>query len=118
MLLITSVSTAILMRLWVRSLYPELGLRRAVGARRPHLLRYVLLRASLTACAGVAIALWFGPALWDTLPEMIPGLVGWGFGLVGPLALILLGIALAGALVPAITASRETPTGLIGSIGE
>ena len=118
MLLITSASTAILMRLWVRSLYPELGLRRAVGARRPHLFRYILLRASLTAGAGVAIALWFGPALWETLPEMVPGLERWRLGLVGPLALILLGIALAGALVPAFAASRETPTGLIGSIGE
>jgi hypothetical protein len=118
MLLITSASTFVLMRLWVRSLHPELGLRRAVGARWRHLFRYVLLRASLTACAGVAIALWFGPALWDTLPEMVPGLQGWSLALVGPLALILLGIALAGAVVPAIAASRETPNGLIGSTGE
>ena len=118
MLLITTASTFVLMRLWVRSLRAELGLRRAVGARRHHLLIYVLARAALTALAGVAIALWFGPALWDSLPEMIAGLPGWSLGLVGPLALILLGIALAGALVPAVAASRETPTGLIGSVGE
>jgi putative ABC transport system permease protein len=118
MLLVTTASTFVLMRLWVRSLRPELGLRRAVGARRHHLFTYVLARAALTAFAGVVGALWFGPALWDTLPEMVAGLPGWSLGLAGPLALILLGIALAGALLPAIVASRETPTGLIGSAGE
>lgn len=118
MLLITTASTFVLLRLWVRSLRGELGLRRAMGARRHHLFIYVMARAALTALAGLVIAIWFGPALWDTLPEMIPGLPGWSLGLVGPLALILLGIALAGALIPAFAASRETPTGLIGSVGE
>lgn len=118
MLLITTGSTFVLMRLWVRSLRSELGLHRALGARRHHLFRYILVRATLTAFAGIAIAIWFGPALWDTLPEMVAGLPGWSVGLVAPLALILLAIALAGALLPAIAASRETPTGLIGSAGE
>ena len=118
MLLITAASTFVLMRLWVRSLRTELGLRRAVGARRRHLVMYVLTRAGLTALAGVAAALWFGPALWDTLPEMVAGLRDWSLALVGPLALILLAIALAGALLPAFAASRETPTSLIGSAGE
>jgi hypothetical protein len=118
MLLITAASTFVLMRLWVRSLRAELGLRRAVGARRRHLLAYVLIRAGLTAFAGLALALWFGPALWDTLPEMVAGLRGWNLEMIAPLALILAGITLAGALVPAVAASRETPTGLIGSSGE
>jgi putative ABC transport system permease protein len=118
MLLITAASTFVLMRLWVRSLRPELGLRRAVGARRGHLLLYILVRATLTALAGAAIAVWFGPALWDSLPEMIAGLPPWNFRLLAPLALLLVGIALAGAMLPALQASRDTPTGLIGSVGE
>lgn len=118
MLLITTASTFVLMRLWVRSLRPELGLRRAVGARRRHLLRYILIRATGTALAGVAVAIWFGPALWDSLPEMVAGLPAWDVALLVPRALVLVGIALAGALLPAIRASRDTPTGLIGSIGE
>lgn len=118
MLLITTAGTFVLMRLWVRSLRPELGLRRAVGARQFHLLRYILSRAIVTALAGVAIAAWFGPALWNSLPEMVAGIPPWDFELLAPLALILVGIALAGALVPALQASRDTPTGLIGSVGE
>jgi hypothetical protein len=118
MLLITTTTTFVLLRLWVRSLRTELGLRRAVGARRIHLFRYVLVRASLTALAGVAVALWFGPALWDSLPDMVAGLAGWSPGLVAPLAGLLLAIALAGALLPAMQASRDTPSRLIGSAGE
>ena len=118
MLLITTVSTFVLMRLWVRSLRPELGLRRAVGARRFHLFRYLLVRALLTALAGVVIAIWFGPSLWDSLPEMVAGLQPWSLDLVAPLACILVAIALAGALFPALGASRDTPTTLIGSAGE
>jgi putative ABC transport system permease protein len=118
MLLITTASTFVLMRLWVRSLRSELGLHRAVGARRFHLLRYVLIRALGSALAGVAIALWFGPALWESLPEMVPGLASWNLGIVAPLSLVLVAIAVAGALLPAIRATRETPIDLIGSIGE
>jgi ABC-type antimicrobial peptide transport system permease subunit len=118
MLGITTVSTFVLMRLWVRSLRPELGLRRAAGARRLDLFRYILLRAMLTGLAGVGIALWFGPALWDSLPEMVAGLPGWNLGVVAPPALILFIIALAGALLPALQAGYDSPTGLMGSIGE
>ena len=118
MLLITTASTFVLMRIWVRSLRPEMGLHRAVGARRIHLLRYVLVRASVTALAGVLVAVWFGPSLWDSLPEMVAGLEGWNMELVAPLALLLLGIAVAGAIVPAIQACRETPIDLLGSVGE
>ena len=118
MLLITTASTFVLMRFWVRSLRHELGLRRAAGARRIHLLRYILVRAVLTALAGVAMAIWFGPALWDSLPDLVIGLEAWSVKLVAPLALILLGITLAGALVPALKACRDTPTDLLGSVGD
>jgi putative ABC transport system permease protein len=118
MLLITSVSTFVLMRLWVRSLRPELGLHRAVGARRRALSRYILVRAMLTALAGVGIAVWFGPALWDSLPKLVAGLPRWSTGPVASLAGILLIIAVAGALFPALQAGRDSPTTLIGSVGE
>jgi hypothetical protein len=118
MLLITAAGTFVLMRLWVRSLRAELGLHRAAGARRAHLLRYILGRAALTGMAGAAIAAWFGPALWDTLPEMVGGMPPWNLRLVAPLVLVLLAIALAGALFPALRAIRETPIQLLGSPGE
>lgn len=118
MLIITAVTTFVLMRLWVHSLRPDLGLHRAAGARRAHIVRYILTRASLTGLSGVAIALWFGPALWNTLPEMVAGLADWDSGIVARLALVLIGIALAGALLPAIRVARMTPSNLIGSTGE
>jgi hypothetical protein len=118
MLAITAATTFVLMRLWVHSLRPDLGLHRAAGARRVHLLRYILVRAILTGLSGVAIALWFGPALWDSLPEMVAGLADWNYGVVARLALVLIGIALAGALLPAIRAARLAPASLLGSPGE
>ena len=118
MMLITAASTFVLMRLWVRSLRPELGLRRAAGAQRVHLLSYIIVRAMGTALAGTVIALWFGPALWDSLPEMVAGMPRWEFRQIAPLVLVLAGIASAGAMLPAIRASRETPSTLIGSVGE
>ena len=45
MLALACGGTFALMRLWVLSLLTELGLRRAVGARRRHLSGFVLLRA-------------------------------------------------------------------------
>jgi hypothetical protein len=118
MLFITAATTFVLMRAWVASLLPELGLHRAVGARRDHLARFILVRAAGTALAGVAIALWFGPALWDSLPEIVAGLPEWNYRIVAPLALILLAIALAGAILPALRAARATPSTLLGSTGE
>jgi putative ABC transport system permease protein len=118
MIVVTAMGAFVLMRLWVVSLRPELGLRRAVGARRRHLYLFILSRALLTGLAGVLIALWFGPALWDTLPSVIAGLEPWDLVSLSPLALVLVSIAMAGALVPALAAAHARPSELIESSGE
>jgi putative ABC transport system permease protein len=102
-----------LMNLWVRSLLGELGVRRAVGARRRDVLRFVLVRAVRAGVAGVAIGLWFGWPLWDELSRVVPGLDPWSAPTVARFGCVLLGAALAGALLPAWRAARTTPVKLI-----
>jgi FtsX-like permease family protein len=104
-----------LMNLWVRSLLGELGMRRAVGARRRDLLGFVLVRAMGVGVAGVAAGLWFGWPLWGELPRVVPGLDPWSASTVARFGCVLLGAALAGALLPAWRAARTTPVELIAS---
>lgn len=56
------------MRLWVTSLLGELGLRRALGARRRQIVGFMLFRAAGVGVGGVAIGLWSGPAVWNISP--------------------------------------------------
>ncbi|HEX4574885.1 MAG TPA: FtsX-like permease family protein, partial [Gemmatimonadales bacterium] len=58
MLVIATVGTFAMMRLWVVSLRFELAVRRAVGARGRDILRFVLWRALGVAVGGVAFGLW------------------------------------------------------------
>ena len=106
--------TFILMRLWVLSLLNELGLRRAVGARRWRLLAFVLGRAGAVGLGGVAIGLWFGPAIWAAVGSVIAGLPVWDAPTVARFAVLLVGVAMAGALQPAVRAIRATPAALLG----
>jgi putative ABC transport system permease protein len=115
MLGIAVIGAFALMNLWVRSLLGELGVRRAVGARRRELLRFVLVRAMGVGVAGVATGLWFGWPLWGELPRVVPGLDPWSASTVSRLGCVLVGAALAGALVPAWRAARMTPVALIAS---
>jgi hypothetical protein len=117
LLLIAAVGTFAVMRLWVTSLLPELGLRRALGARRRHLLGFVLLRASGVGIGGTIIGAWFGPALWESLSSLVSDLPVWDAGVFAPLAFLLVSTAVAGALAPAWQASRATPRELLGSTG-
>jgi hypothetical protein len=114
-LLIATVGIFSLMRLWVLSLRMELGLRRSVGARRLHLYTYILSRAGLVGLGGVAVGIWFGPALWDTLADVVAGLPPWDGTVLARFAMILVATAVAGALVPAARAAHATPSSLIES---
>jgi putative ABC transport system permease protein len=104
-----------LMNLWVRSLLGELGVRRAVGARRRDLLRFVLVRALGVGVAGVAAGLWFGWPLWGELSRVAPGLDPWSASTVSRFGGMLVAAALAGALLPAWRAARMRPMAGIAS---
>lgn len=115
MLAIAALGSLAVTRLWVTSLLGELGLRRAVGARRRQAVAYVLLRAAAVSAAGIAGGVWFGRAIWSVLADLVAGLDPWNGALVVKFGLVLLLSTLLGALPPAWRASRATPAGLLSA---
>ncbi|MEO7985801.1 MAG: ABC transporter permease, partial [Gemmatimonadales bacterium] len=113
MLVLACGGTFALMRLWVLSLLAELGLRRALGARKWQLVRFVLLRAAAVGLAGVAVGVWFGPAVWSALASGTAGVPVWHAPTVMRFALLLIVTAVAGALLPALRAARGAPARLL-----
>jgi putative ABC transport system permease protein len=111
------MSTVVQMRLWVRSLAPELGLRRAVGASRRHIVGLVLGRAGAVGLTGVMIGLALGPAVWSALGTIVQGLPAWEPGLVLRYAALLVATTTVAALVPALGASGTAPAGLLADPG-
>ncbi len=117
MLFVAALASLVQMRLWVRSLEPELGMRRAVGARRGRILALVLLRAAGVGVGGIAVGLGFGPAVWSALGTVVRGLPEWDAALVLRYAGILVTTTTLGALVPGWRAARAAPAGLLAASG-
>ena len=115
LLSVAAVGTFAVMWLWVAAMLRELGLRRAVGARRRDVLRFVLARAALVALAGVAFGLWIGMMVWDSLRAAVPTLPAWDPGAVARYALLLAAATLLGALLPVWRASRAAPASLLAA---
>ena len=114
MLAIATLGTFVVMWLWVASVTHDLAVRRAVGARRRDVMRYVLSRAAGVAAGGVAVALWCGVMLWDTLTSIVAGLPPWEPGVLLRYAVLLAITAFAGALFPAWRVAHGAPAELIG----
>ncbi|MEP6687674.1 MAG: FtsX-like permease family protein, partial [Gemmatimonadales bacterium] len=112
-LLAALAATLVQMRLWVRSLAPELGLRRAVGAGAGQVIALVLGRAALVAAGGVVVGLVLGPALWGAVGTVVRGLPAWDFELLARMAVLLVAVTMVGALAPAWHAARATPAALL-----
>lgn len=115
LLAVAVAGTFAVMWLWVASLLRELGLRRAVGARRRDVLRFVLARAALVALAGIAFGLWVGMMVWDALRAADASLPAWDAGAVLRYALLLTAATLLGALLPVWRASRLAPARLLAA---
>lgn len=113
-LLIATLGTFVVMRLWVLSRVYELGIRRAVGARRRDVFIYVLLRALGVAAGGVGVGLWVGLVVWGTLGTVVAGLPAWDLHSALRFVPVLLAAALVGALHPAWQAARAQPAKLTG----
>src|SRR5205823_6092938 len=103
------------LQLWVRSLLLELGVHRAMGARRTHILRFVLARAAGVALVGVAIGWWASLVVWGTLASVAAGLPPWDPAAAVRFAPLLVGATLGGALLPAWRATHSTPISLLAS---
>ena len=105
--------TLSLIWLWMLSLQSELGLRRAVGARRRTVIAFVLVRACGVGFGGVAVGLWFGPGVWGLLHDVLADFPVWDGGTLLRYALILLFAVLVGALPLAVRATRVPPGRLL-----
>lgn len=115
-LVIATVGTFVVMWLWVASLSHDLAVRRAVGARRTHIVRFILARAIGVAVAGVAIGLWCGISVWGALTPLIAGLPPWEPAMLLRYVVLLAVAALAGALLPAWHTARSAPAVLLGHV--
>jgi putative ABC transport system permease protein len=114
MLAIATLGTFVVMWLWVASVSHDLAVRRAVGARRRDVLRYVLARAAGVAVGGVAFGIWCGTSLWGALTMVVAGLPPWEPGVLLRFSLLLTLSALAGALLPAWRVAHAAPAALVG----
>jgi putative ABC transport system permease protein len=116
MLAVATIGTFVVLRLWVTSLRHELGVRRAVGARRRHLYWLIGSRAAGIALGGVAIGCWCGGLLWGTLTASVAGLPAWDTGVAERFGALLALAAFLGAAFPAWRAARTAPADLLGQI--
>jgi putative ABC transport system permease protein len=114
---IACVGMMAVMRIWVRSLLPELGLRRALGATKASVLLLVLRQALSVVAAGVAAGCWFGWSVWNVLPTILTGAATWDTSALAAAATPLVLSTLVGAILPALRALRDTPVVLISSAG-
>jgi predicted lysophospholipase L1 biosynthesis ABC-type transport system permease subunit len=114
-MLIACVGMMAIMRIWVLSLLPELGLRRALGATKASVLLLVLRQAVGVVAVGVAAGCWFGWSVWNVLPTILTGAVTWDTSALAVAAAPLALATLVGAVLPALRALRDTPVNLISS---
>ncbi len=108
-LLLGAIGTGALLWLWVRALRPELGLRRAVGATRGRVLLEILGPAAKAGLGGAAAGvILFGPTLWPEISRMVTGVAWWQPSLILPIGALLVAVAIVGALVPGLAATRAS----------
>ena len=79
------------------------------------MLTLVLLRAAAVGVMGTVVGGVFGPAVWGPLGTIVRGLPAWDTGVVLRYAALFVGVAIAGALVPAWRAARAQPARLLAS---
>lgn len=111
--IIAALGTLMLVRQWIGALMPELGLRRAVGARRGAVFATVIGRVALAAIGGVACALWFGPGAWFAFTSVVPTLPPWEPTLALRYGGVLLAVSVVAALPGAWRAMRMGPAALV-----
>ena len=114
-LVLATLGTFVVMRLWVLALRYELGVRRAVGATRRDVLGFVVLRALAVGALGIAIGLWLGGFVWGGLTSVVAGLPAWDTGAVLRFGVLLAAATLAGALWPARRVAWARPGDLVAS---
>jgi putative ABC transport system permease protein len=113
-LLLAAVGMLTVMHLWVSGLLPELGLRRAVGARRRHVIGRIVVRALAVVGGGAALAWWLEPLVSAAVARAVAQAPVGGLTLVSVPLLAMLGTTLAATIGPAWRAARAAPATLPG----
>lgn len=89
------------------------SIRRSVGATRWRIRSFVLARALTVAGAGIGVGLvFFGPALWPEIAQLVPGLSSWQPALVLAVAGGLAAATVVAAMGPAWQAAEASPAEL------
>lgn len=101
-----------MLQLWLESQQRELGIRRAVGARRRDVHRLVLGRATMVAVGGTLFGAWMGQIFWDVLPRIVPGAPAFDGAVVLQTGVLLTALTLTVAAVMAARFTR-TPVGTL-----
>lgn len=104
------------MERWVTAVAPELAMRRAVGARRWDVLRFVLARAGLVSAVGAAGGLWFAIFVSGALADAFPGLPAWSWPRALAIGGALLSASAVGALIPAWRVVAAPPAARLGEL--
>jgi putative ABC transport system permease protein len=114
MLALATLGTCVVMWLWVSSITHDLAVRRAVGARRRDIFRFVLSRATGVAASGLVFGLWCGLMVWGALTSVVAGLPSWEPSVLIRISALLALAALVGALLPAWRIAHTSPAMLVG----
>jgi putative ABC transport system permease protein len=87
----------------------EVGIRMALGAERRQVMRLVLTQGGKLAAAGIAIGIVASAGVGQLLESLLYGVSGYDVLAYGAAAAVLMLVALAANLIPAISASRVDP---------
>ena len=106
-----------MLQLWLDSQQRELGIRRAMGARRRDIHRLVLGRAAMVAAGGALFGAWLGQVGWDVLPRIVSGATGFDTSVVTGTGIALALLTMTVAFVMSHRFTR-TPVGtLLNDVG-
>lgn len=115
-MLIALAGMVAVMERWVTAVAPELAMRRAVGARRWDVLRFVLARAGLVGGAGAAGGLWLAIFVSGSLADAFPGLPAWSWPAAWAIGAALLAASVMGALIPGWSVVMAPPAARLGEL--
>ena len=104
------------MERWVSAVAPELAMRRAVGARRWDVVRFILARAWLVGAIGAAGGLWLAIFVSGSLADAFPALPAWSWQAALVISAALLVATVAGAMVPGWRVVAVPPAVKLGEL--
>jgi putative ABC transport system permease protein len=104
------------MERWVTAVAPELAMRRAVGARRWDIVRFILARAWLVCAIGAAGGLWLAILVSGALADAFPALPSWSWPAALAIGAALLVATAVGAMVPGWRVVAVPPAAKLGEL--